>query len=125
MLVVTSPTTTTVDDVFCASRTSTWGSLALPRSRFETSAATWAVVWPATAIRPTNGTEMDPSLSTIWGGSVVAELGLVERGSSVEAPNSAAGGASQITSSTWSPAPITGDAGPWLPKASAKLRRWR
>ncbi len=106
MLVVTSPTTVTEADWLRTRRTSTWGWLALPFSAAVILSSMSEAVWPATWMCPTKGTLMRPSASTTCSGSVVPCAVDRPRGSARPSPNSVAGGASQMLTSTASPIPI-------------------
>ena len=80
-------------------------------------------VLPAAGMRPANGTKMNPSSSTGCSGSVVAcEGAIIEEVLTGAVPNSVAGAASQIDTSSTSPAPTVREAMRWLPSVSENIR---
>lgn len=102
-LAPTSPRMVAVRVSFCTSRTTACGSLARRRRRPTIRDSTCSGRMPCTRIRPTKGISTIPSSSTCWRGSgVLAATSLFPPNcrSPGTAPNSTAGGASQIAMST-------------------------
>ncbi len=75
-------------------------------------------------MRPANGTKMNPSSSTGCSGSVVAcEVAIIALLLLTGAvPNSVAGAASQMETSSISPGPTVREAMRWLPRVSENKR---